>query len=77
MIVIRFLKVLNELVVFKNDRFFPKMKRSFLKTIEKLNKKQSFNDRFQTRLTTLATPNKVIHFTTISVKKTSSDNAIK
>jgi len=78
MIVIRFLKVLNELVVFKNDRFFPKMKRSFLKTIEKLNKKQSFNDRFQTQLTTLATPDKVKQrFTTISLKKPSSDNAIK
>ena len=31
----RFLKVQNEWVVFKNDRFFPKTKRSFLKTIEK------------------------------------------
>jgi len=29
MITIRFLKVQNELVVFKNDRFFPKTKRSF------------------------------------------------
>ena len=39
-IVIRFLKVQNEWVVFKNDRFFPKTKPSFLKTIEKRNKKR-------------------------------------
>ena len=37
-IVIPFLKVQNEWVVFKNDSFFPKTKRSFLKTIEKRNK---------------------------------------
>ena len=49
-IVIRFLKVQNEWVVFKNDRFFPKTKQSFLKTIEKT----IVNDRFQKRLTTLA-----------------------
>ena len=52
-IVIRFLKFQNEWVVFKNDRFFPKTKRSFLKTIKKRNKKRLFNDRFQKRLTTL------------------------
>ena len=34
---------------FKNDRFFPKTKRSFLKTI----KNKIKNDRFQKRLTTL------------------------
>ena len=39
-IVIRFLKVQNEWVVFKND-LFPKTKRSFLKTIENETK----NDR--------------------------------
>ena len=44
---------LFEWVVFKNDRFFPKTKRLFLKTIEKRNKKQSFNESFQKRLTTL------------------------
>ena len=54
-IIIRFLKVQNEWVVFKNDRLFPKTRRSFLKKIEKRNKKQSFNDRFQKRLTTLFT----------------------
>jgi len=53
-IVICFLKVQNEWVVLKNDSFFPKKKRSFLKTIEKRNKKRSFNNRFQKRLTTLA-----------------------
>ena len=37
-IVNRFLKVQNECVVFKNDSFFPKTKRSFLKTIEKRKK---------------------------------------
>ena len=38
---------------FLKRSFFPKTKRSFLKTIEKRNKKQSFNDRFQKWLTTL------------------------
>ena len=42
-IVIRFLKVQNEWVVFKNDRFFPKTKPSFLKTIEKRNKKTTIS----------------------------------
>jgi len=36
----RFLKVQNEWVVFKNDRYFPKKKRSFFKTIKKRNKKR-------------------------------------
>ena len=49
----RFVKVQNEWVVFKNDHFFPKTKRSFLKMIEKRIEKRSFNDRFQKRLTTL------------------------
>ena len=39
-IVIRFLKVHNEWVVFKKRDFFPKTKRSFLKTFEKRNKKR-------------------------------------
>ena len=55
MIVIRFLKVQNEWIVFKNVNFFPKTKRSFLKTIEKRSKKRLFNDRFQERLATLLT----------------------
>ena len=38
---------------FKKLSFFPKPKRSFLKTIEKRIEKRSFNDRFQKRLTTL------------------------
>ena len=38
---IRFLKVQNEWVVVKNDRFFSKTKQSFLKTKQK----RSFNDR--------------------------------
>ena len=38
MIVIHFLKVQNERVVLKNDPFFLKTKRSFLKTIEKQKK---------------------------------------
>ena len=54
MIVICFLKVQNEWVVFKYDHFFQK-KRLFLKTIEKRNKKRSFSDSFQKRLTTLGT----------------------
>ena len=52
-VVIRFLKVQNEWVVFKNDCFYPKTKRSLLKTIGTRNKKRSFNDRFQKRLTGL------------------------
>jgi len=38
---------------FLKRSFFSKTKQSFLKTIEKRNKKQSFNDRFQKWLTTL------------------------
>ena len=38
---------------FLKRSFFSKTKQSFLKTIEKRNKKQSFNDCFQKRLTTL------------------------
>ena len=52
-IIIRFLKVQNEWVVFKNESFFPKTKQTFLKTILKRNKKLSFNCRFQKRFTTL------------------------
>ena len=44
---------------FPNDRFCPKTKRSFWKTIEKRNKKRSLNDRFQKRLTTLYTKYKI------------------
>ena len=40
---------------FKNDRFFEKTKRSFLKMIVKRSKKRSLNDRFQKRLPTLNT----------------------
>jgi len=39
-IVIRFLQVQNEWVVFKKDRFFPKTKQLFLKMIKKRNKKR-------------------------------------
>ena len=42
-------------IIFQKRSFFPKTKRSFLKTIEKRNKKRSFNGRFQKRLTTLET----------------------
>ena len=38
-IVIRFLKVQNEWVVFEIDSFFQKTKRSLLKTIEKIKQK--------------------------------------
>ena len=55
-IVIHFLKVQNEWVILKNDHFYHKTIRLFLKSIEKLNKKRSFNDRFQKRLTTLMLP---------------------
>ena len=40
-IVIRFLKVKNELVVFKNDRFFPKRNDRFRKRL----KNETRNDR--------------------------------
>ena len=38
---------------FNKRWFFLKMKRSFLKTIKKRNKKRSFNDRFQKWLTSI------------------------
>ena len=38
MIIIWLIIIQNEWVVFKNDRFFPKTKQSFLKTIEKQKK---------------------------------------
>ena len=38
---------------FKNDRFFPKTKQSFLKTIEKRNKKDRSTIVLKKRLTTV------------------------
>ena len=56
-IVICFLKVQNEWVVFKKNRFFPK-RNDRLKTIEKWLEKRSFNNRFKK---TINNPSSGIH----------------
>ena len=58
-IVIRFLHVQNQWVAFNNDRFLQKCYNSFWKR-SKRNKKQSINDHFQKRWTTLTESKRIL-----------------